>query len=101
MRGDVRIGPVYKKAAYFQYSDGTYKQEVGKPEWLGYLGPIILAEEGDTVKVHLKNMATRTYSLHPHGLTYDKANEGMGEDPRSRPSLVILRGGRIKCATGS
>ncbi|XP_023699633.1 ceruloplasmin [Paramormyrops kingsleyae] len=76
LRGDVRIGPVYKKAAYFQYSDGTYKQEVGKPAWLGYLGPIILAEEGDTVKVHLKNMATRSYSLHPHGLTYDKANEG-------------------------
>ncbi|KAL4630784.1 ceruloplasmin [Arapaima gigas] len=75
-RGQNRIGRVYKKAVYYQYTDGSFKQEVGKPAWLGYLGPLIFAEEGDTVIVHLKNMANRPYTLHPHGVTYNKANEG-------------------------
>lgn len=47
-----------------------------KAEWLGYLGPLLMAEEGDTLIVHLKNTASRPYSAHPHGLNYTKGNEG-------------------------
>ncbi|KAM3876359.1 ceruloplasmin [Diretmus argenteus] len=75
-RGPQRIGSTYKKAVYRQYSDATYRTEVVKPEWLGYLGPLLMAEEGDTVVVHLRNVASRPYSIHPHGLNYSKANEG-------------------------
>ncbi|XP_051550371.1 ceruloplasmin [Myxocyprinus asiaticus] len=75
-RGEQRIGRVYKKAVYQQYTDATYRQEIEKPKWLGYLGPLISAEEDDTVIVHLKNMATRAYSIHAHGLSYNKTHEG-------------------------
>lgn len=47
-----------------------------KPEWLGYLGPLLMAEQGDTVIIHLRNIASRPYSIHPHGLNYSKDNEG-------------------------
>lgn len=42
-----------------------------KTEHLGILGPIIRAEEGDEIKVVLKNMASRSYSIHPHGVFYE------------------------------
>uniref|UniRef100_A0A8D3BDV2 ferroxidase n=1 Tax=Scophthalmus maximus TaxID=52904 RepID=A0A8D3BDV2_SCOMX len=75
-RGPQRIGSTYKKAVYKQYTDATYRVEVTKSDWLGYLGPLLMAEEGDTVVVHLKNAASRPYSIHPHGLNYSKGNEG-------------------------
>ncbi|XP_008586665.1 PREDICTED: ceruloplasmin-like [Galeopterus variegatus] len=67
---------VYKKALYFQYTDNTFQTIIKKPSWLGFLGPIIKAETGDVIYVHVKNFASRPYSLHPHGLTYSKENEG-------------------------
>lgn len=68
---------MYKKAVYLQYTDLSFSQEIEKPKWLGYLGPIISAEEDDIVVVHLKNMASRTYSIHPHGIHYNKSHEGL------------------------
>lgn len=47
-----------------------------KPAWLGLLGPIIKAEIGDKVFVHLKNFASRPYTFHSHGMTYYKDHEG-------------------------
>ncbi|KAM6963128.1 ceruloplasmin [Aplochiton taeniatus] len=77
-RGPQRIGSVYKKAVYKEYSDSTYRAEteVVKPAWLGFLGPLLAVEEGDTLVVHLRNIASRPYSMHPHGLTYNKSTEG-------------------------
>lgn len=75
-RGMNRIGSVYKKALYRQYTDASYSSEVLKPAWLGFLGPIIRAEVGDVIEVHMKNFATRSYSLHPHGVFYEKNSEG-------------------------
>lgn len=75
-KGPQRIGSTYKKAVYKQYSDSTYRTEVLKPAWLGYVGPILMAEEGDTVVIHLRNIASRKYSIHPHGLNYSKGDEG-------------------------
>uniref|UniRef100_A0A803SNH6 ferroxidase n=1 Tax=Anolis carolinensis TaxID=28377 RepID=A0A803SNH6_ANOCA len=71
-----RIGSVYRKSVYRQYSDATYASEVPKPPWLGFLGPVIRAEVGDTVSVHLKNFARRPFSIHPHGVFYKKDSEG-------------------------
>ncbi|XP_038202856.1 ceruloplasmin isoform X2 [Arvicola amphibius] len=74
--GPDRIGKTYKKALYVQYTDGTFRKTVDKPVWLGFLGPIIKAEVGDKVYVHLKNFASRPYTFHSHGVTYYKEHEG-------------------------
>lgn len=71
-----QIGNVYKKAVYIQYTDGTFTNDEPKPNWLGFLGPVIRAEVGDEIVVHLKNFATRQYSIHPHGVLYKKDSEG-------------------------
>lgn len=74
--GPDRIGRIYKKAIYLQYTDETYTKKIEKPTWLGFLGPIIKAEIGDTVYVHLKNYASRPYTFHTHGIEYQKEHEG-------------------------
>lgn len=78
-RGPHRIGSTYKKAVYTQYTNHLYDVEVDKPSWLGFLGPIIKGEVGDSIIVHLKNFASRNYTLHPHGVGYTKNNEGKFE----------------------
>eukprot|EP00794_Sanderia_malayensis_P014202 gene14202-15684_t len=78
-RGPKRIGKVYKKAVYREFTDGTFtkqKQRSVDMKYLGVLGPIIRAEEGDEIVVVLKNMASRSYSINPHGVFYNKSNEG-------------------------
>ncbi|XP_076876686.1 ferroxidase HEPHL1 [Brachyhypopomus gauderio] len=76
LQGPHRIGHVYKKAIYKQYTDGTYTTEIPKPAWLGYLGPVLKAEANDTIELHLKNSASRRYSVHSHGVFYLKNSEG-------------------------
>ncbi|XP_062869627.1 ferroxidase HEPHL1 [Trichomycterus rosablanca] len=75
-QGPHRIGHVYKKAIYRQYTDETYTQEIPKPSWLGYLGPVLRAEVEDVIVVRLKNFASRSFSLHTHGVFYEKDSEG-------------------------
>uniref|UniRef100_A0A8D0F6S1 Ceruloplasmin n=1 Tax=Strix occidentalis caurina TaxID=311401 RepID=A0A8D0F6S1_STROC len=74
--GKDRVGSMYKKSVYKQYTDSTYTTEIPKPGWLGFLGPVIRAEVGDTIQVHLKNFAGRPYTIHPHGVFYEKDSEG-------------------------
>ncbi|XP_035242447.1 hephaestin-like protein 1a [Anguilla anguilla] len=75
-QGQRRIGSVYKKAIYKEFTDLNYDQEILKPDWLGFLGPVLRAEVDDVIVVHLKNFASRPYSLHPHGVFYEKDSEG-------------------------
>ncbi|KAL0994973.1 hypothetical protein UPYG_G00130140 [Umbra pygmaea] len=74
--GPQRIGRVYRKAVYRQYTDASFLNEVPRPAWLGYLGPVLRAEVDDVIIVHLKNFASRNYSMHPHGVFYLKDSEG-------------------------
>nr|XP_009935583.1 PREDICTED: hephaestin [Opisthocomus hoazin] len=74
--GKDRVGSTYKKSVYKQYTDSTYTTEILKPGWLGFLGPVVRAEVGDTIKVHLRNFASRPYTIHPHGVFYEKDSEG-------------------------
>ena len=75
-----RIGSTYIKALYQEYTDMTFS--VVKPrseEWnhLGILGPVIHAEVCDTIKVIFKNKSSKhEFSMHPHGVFYDKESEG-------------------------
>jgi FtsP/CotA-like multicopper oxidase with cupredoxin domain len=80
-RGPHRIGSTYRKAIYREYTDDTFtKLKARSPEWehFGILGPVLRAEVGDTIKVVFKNNASHPYSMHPHGVFYEKASEGAG-----------------------
>jgi len=95
-----RIGHVYRKALFRQYTNDSFTEQSSRPQvsklqdivivsccqfanctwgqkWLGILGPIIRAEVGDIVKVVFKNMASNNHTMHPHGLRYVKENEGL------------------------
>ncbi len=77
--GPHRIGTVYRKAIYREYTDASFsKLKIRPPEeqYLGLLGPILRAEVGDTIKVIFKNNGTHPFSMHPHGVFYLKDSEG-------------------------
>jgi manganese oxidase len=77
--GSDRIGRVYRKAVYREYTDATFStRRPIEPQWqhLGILGPVIRAEVGDTIRVVFKNNTQRPQSLHGHGVLYDKRSEG-------------------------
>ncbi|XP_028817452.1 hephaestin-like protein 1 isoform X3 [Denticeps clupeoides] len=74
--GPDRVGSIYKKAVFRQYTDSSYSSEIPKPSWLGFLGPVIRAEVNDVIQVNLMNFASRNYSIHPHGVFYEKHSEG-------------------------
>jgi manganese oxidase len=66
----------WAKTRFIEYTDNTFSIRKPQPEWLGILGPIIRAEVGDTIIVDFLNRSRGIHSIHPHGLRYDKANEG-------------------------
>jgi hephaestin len=77
--GPNRIGRIYRKALYREYTDGTFatrKPRAQQDEYLGLVGPVLRAEVGDTLRIIFKNNASRPYSMHPHGVFYEKASEG-------------------------
>ncbi|CAL8266681.1 unnamed protein product [Lota lota] len=78
-QGNHRIGRTYKKAVYTQYTDETFNvrsEEKQRKAEVGILGPVIRAQIRDVIKVVFKNMASKPYSIYPHGLTIEKSQEG-------------------------
>ncbi|GEM_PF-3622591 len=71
----------YQKTRYFEYTDKTFTKRKPQPQWLGILGPIIRGVQGDTIEVVFYNRADKPYSMHPHGVFYDKEVDipGMGK----------------------
>ena len=73
------VPTAYLKTLYREYTDSTFKTlQKRPPEWehLGFLGPLIRAEVGDTIKVVFRNNAHHPHSIHPHGVFYKKDSEG-------------------------
>ena len=66
----------WPKTRFVEYTDGTFTTTKPQPAWLGILGPVIRAEVGDEVVVDFLNRSHRGHDMHPHGLRYDKINEG-------------------------
>ncbi len=66
----------WNKTRYIEYTDATFSVRKPQPEWLGILGPVIRAEVGDSIVVDFLNRSQLPHSIHPHGLRYDKADEG-------------------------
>uniref|UniRef100_A0A8C0BK53 ferroxidase n=1 Tax=Buteo japonicus TaxID=224669 RepID=A0A8C0BK53_9AVES len=78
-------GSTYK-VIFQSYTDSTFstlQDEDEYKEHLGILGPVIRAEVDDVILVHFKNLASRPYSLHAHGLFYEKSSEGSIYDDES------------------
>lgn len=58
IKADDRIGGIYKKALYVEYTDETFSSQKNRNEdelHLGSLGPVIRGEVGDTIEVVFKN----------------------------------------------
>ncbi|MCQ4172029.1 multicopper oxidase domain-containing protein, partial [Hafnia paralvei] len=65
------IGSRYKKVVYRQFTNDKFTKQVERTpdmEHLGIMGPMIHADVGDKIKVVFKNMASRPYSIHAHGV---------------------------------
>jgi manganese oxidase len=81
--GPDRIGKVYLKSQYREYTDATFatlKPIPNKWKHKGILGPVIQAEVGDTIVVVFKNNTPFPASVHPHGVFYLKNSEGSAYD---------------------
>jgi FtsP/CotA-like multicopper oxidase with cupredoxin domain len=77
--GPHQIGRINKKVIYREYTDATFatlKPRSPEDQYLGILGPILHGEVGDTFKIIFKNNATHPFSMHPHGVLYEKDSEG-------------------------
>lgn len=74
------VSTVYHKVLYREYTDSTFRTLKPRPaNWqhLGFLGPLIRAVVGDTIRVVFRNNGDRPYSVHPHGVLYAKSSEGV------------------------
>lgn len=79
--GPTYIGSKSKKALFREYTDATFstlKRRSADEAYLGFLGPVIRAEIGDSIRIVFRNNGTHPFSMHPHGVIYDKASEGAG-----------------------
>jgi hypothetical protein len=65
------------KARYVQYTDATFTSRVPQPARLGILGPVLRGTVGEYIEVTFLNRAMGgVFSMHPHGVKYDKDSEG-------------------------
>jgi len=99
-RGRDRIGHVYLKSVFRRYTDRTFRHRSAVPaRWrhLGFLGPAIEAEVGDTIRVVFRNNTRLPTSVHPHGVLYAKDAEGALYDDGT--SGVAKRDDRVRPGT--
>lgn len=63
---------VFRKAIYRGYTDQSFSTRKSVTSQQGFLGPILRASVGETVKIHLKNNAKRPFSFYTDGLKVHK-----------------------------
>ena len=81
--GPHRIGRIYKKVVYREYTDAKFNRLLTRSadeQYLGILGPVLYGEVADTIKIFFKNNASRPFSMHSHGVLYQKNSEGSGHN---------------------
>ncbi|HTA31341.1 MAG TPA: multicopper oxidase domain-containing protein [Candidatus Cybelea sp.] len=95
------------KVRYVQYTDATFSHRVPQPARLGILGPVLRGVVGEYIEVTFLNRAQGgVFSMHPHGVKYDKDSEGSyhsetadrlhaGEPPFEGRGAAIGYGGRF------
>ncbi|CAN9498549.1 unnamed protein product [Ophioblennius macclurei] len=90
-----RIGSKYKKAVYTLYTNESFterKETKQRKNELGILGPVIRAQIRDIITIVFKNMASRPYSIYPHGLTIEKSEEGVNYPEGGNHSHAVQPG---------
>ncbi|MED6287394.1 hypothetical protein CHARACLAT_015909, partial [Characodon lateralis] len=90
-----RIGNKYKKAVYTQYKNESFTEKLEnkhRKDELGILGPVIRAQIRDIITIVFKNLASRPYSIYPHGLTLEKSEEGVNYPEGGNQSHGVLPG---------
>jgi FtsP/CotA-like multicopper oxidase with cupredoxin domain len=73
------VPTTYRKTLFREYTDSTFKTlKPRPPEWahLGFLGPLLRGVVGDTIRVVFRNNGHQPFSMHPHGVFYNKDSEG-------------------------
>jgi hephaestin len=97
--GPDRIGSTYRKALYREYTDASFstlKPPAARDAYLGFLGPVIHAQVGDTLKIVFRNNTRFDASMHPHNVLYDKKSEGApyadGTGPGSKGDDAVAPG---------
>jgi len=73
------VSTSYHKMLYREYTDSTFRTLKPRPaEWehLGFLGSLVRAVVGDTIRLVFRNNGARPFSVHPHGVFYKKDSEG-------------------------
>lgn len=82
----------WPKTRFIEYTDDTFTTRKPQPQWLGILGPLIRGEVGDEIVVDFLNRSKTDHDMHPHGLRYDKNNEGSLYLPLANGGFVPPRG---------
>jgi FtsP/CotA-like multicopper oxidase with cupredoxin domain len=72
----VQAARAVPKLRYIQYTDATFAARAFAPRHLGILGPVLRGVVGETLAVTFLNRTDQPLSMHPHGVRYDKDNEG-------------------------
>jgi len=70
------IGAMYQKAFFYEFTDETFTARKAKPNWAEFMGPTLRVEVGDVLELVFNNLASKNYSMHPHGVKYTPQNEG-------------------------
>ena len=102
-QGAHRIGRIYDKVLYREYEDTSFSKEKPHPKYLGFLGPILKGEIGDTILVHFRNNGGQEYSMHPHGVFYGKDSEGALYEDNTKGTLrrmIRFPRGALTCTLG-
>jgi hypothetical protein len=82
------------KARYFQYTDGTFTKRVPQTPRLGILGPVLRGVVGEYLAVTFLNREIGgVYSMHPHGVKYDKDSEGSYHSDRADQLALRVKKG--------
>ncbi len=69
-------GTRVRKVRYVEYEDASFKKKVAPTPRLGVMGPVLRGVVGDYLAVTFWNRTDQPLSMHPHGVRYDKDNEG-------------------------
>lgn len=90
------------KVRYVQYTDATFTKRVREDPGLGILGPVLRGVVGDYIEVTFLNRADTPwvrealpFSIHPHGVKYDKDNEGAYYQPSPGRGAAIAPGAKF------
>lgn len=83
------------KLRYVQYTDATFTAKVMPTDRLGILGPVLRGVVGESLVVTFLNRTPQPVSMHPHGVRYDKDNEGAWHEPNPGRGAAIGPGARF------